>query len=205
MSLMEARQAIFDPSLRFAPNKLTRYLRKLFGWFVAAFICLLVASPLGHTLAAAAGTPAPKPNIILIMADDLGYGSLGCYGSAELKTPNIDRLAAGGMRFTDFHSNGPMCSPTRAALLTGRYPQRSAWVGDEELSPWQTLSILASTVQAELKIDDVGYAGHHAYPYIFIVFSVFPLLVFLAVKLLIGNLGEIPHSPDASKPTGSIP
>jgi hypothetical protein len=69
----------------------------------------------------------PKPNIVLIMADDLGYGSLGCYGSTAVKTPHIDALAAGGVRLTDFHSNGPMCSPTRAALLTGRYPQRCAW------------------------------------------------------------------------------
>lgn len=87
----------------------------------------------GHTPAAAG--PAKRPNIILIMADDLGYGSLGCYGSKEISTPNIDRLAASGMRFTDFHSNGPMCSPTRAALMTGRYQQRCAWVPDEELSP----------------------------------------------------------------------
>ena len=76
-----------------------------------------------------------KPNIILIMADDLGYGSLGCYGSKEIKTPNIDLLAAGGMRFSDFHSNGAMCSPTRAALMTGRYQQRCVWVPDKELSP----------------------------------------------------------------------
>jgi arylsulfatase A len=76
-----------------------------------------------------------KPNIILIMADDLGYGSLGCYGSKEIKTPHIDRLAANGTRFTDFHSNGAMCTPTRAALMTGRYQQRCAWVPDEELSP----------------------------------------------------------------------
>jgi arylsulfatase A-like enzyme len=64
------------------------------------------------------------PNIVLIMADDLGYGDLGCYGNEEIKTPNIDALAAGGVRFTDFHSNAPVCSPTRAALLTGRYQQR---------------------------------------------------------------------------------
>ena len=67
-----------------------------------------------------------RPNIVVIMADDLGYGSLGCYGSKEIHTPNIDRLAATGMRFTDFHSNGPMCTPTRAALMTGRYQQRCA-------------------------------------------------------------------------------
>jgi len=78
--------------------------------------------------------PNKRPNIILIMADDLDYGSLGCYGSTEIRTPNIDRLAASGMRFTDFHSNSSVCSPTRAALLTGRYQQRCAWVSDEELS-----------------------------------------------------------------------
>lgn len=64
------------------------------------------------------------PNIILIMADDLGYGDLGCYGNGAVRTPNIDRLARGGVRFTDFHSNGAVCSPTRAALLTGCYQQR---------------------------------------------------------------------------------
>ncbi len=65
-----------------------------------------------------------KPNIILIMADDLGYGDLGCYGNSSVRTPNLDSLAEGGLRFTDFHSNGAVCSPTRAALLTGRYQQR---------------------------------------------------------------------------------
>jgi arylsulfatase A len=76
-----------------------------------------------------------QPNIILIMADDLGYGSLGCYGNTVVRTPHIDQLAKSGIRFTDFHSNGPLCSPTRAALLTGRYQQRCQWVADEELSP----------------------------------------------------------------------
>jgi arylsulfatase A len=69
------------------------------------------------------------------MADDLGYGSLGCYGGKQFNTPHIDQLAPGGMRFTDFHSNGAMCAPTRASLLTGRYPQRCAWVADGDLSP----------------------------------------------------------------------
>jgi arylsulfatase A-like enzyme len=78
--------------------------------------------------------PETRPNIIFIMADDLGYGSLGCYGSKEIRTPNIDRLAASGMRFTDYHSNGPVCTPTRAALMTGRYQQRCDWVDDQELS-----------------------------------------------------------------------
>ncbi len=88
-----------------------------------------------HAAEAPAKTAGGRPNIVLILADDLGYDSLGCYGNTEVKTPHIDRLAAGGMRFTDFHSNGALCSPTRAALLTGRYQQRCAQVADEELSP----------------------------------------------------------------------
>ena len=81
----------------------------------------------GH--AGARSRAADTPNIILIMADDLGYGDIGCYGSTKIKTPNIDALARGGMKFTDYHSNCPVCSPTRAALLTGRYQQRSGIEG----------------------------------------------------------------------------
>lgn len=66
-----------------------------------------------------------KPNIVLIMADDLGYGDISCYGSTSINTPNIDLLASKGIKFTDFHSNGAVCSPTRAALLTGKYQQRT--------------------------------------------------------------------------------
>jgi len=65
-----------------------------------------------------------NPNIVLIVADDMGYGDCGCYGSDRIATPRIDAIAAQGIRFTDFHSNGAVCSPTRAALLTGRYQQR---------------------------------------------------------------------------------
>ncbi len=69
------------------------------------------------------------PNIVLIMADDLGYGDLGCYGSDWINTPHIDALAENGLKFTDYHSNGVVCTPTRAALLTGRYQQRSGLEG----------------------------------------------------------------------------
>ena len=68
--------------------------------------------------------PAPPPNFIVILADDLGYADIGVYGSERNRTPHLDRMAAEGLRFTDFHSNGPMCTPTRAALLTGRYQHR---------------------------------------------------------------------------------
>ncbi|WP_372937436.1 sulfatase [Seonamhaeicola sp.] len=70
-----------------------------------------------------------KPNIILIMADDLGYGELSSYGSPKVKTPNLDKLAEKGVKFTDFHANGPVCSPTRAALMTGKYQQRTGVEG----------------------------------------------------------------------------
>lgn len=65
-----------------------------------------------------------RPDIVLIVADNLGYGDLSCYGCPDIRTPNIDRIAAEGVRLTNFYSNGPECSPTRTALLTGRYQQR---------------------------------------------------------------------------------
>lgn len=70
-----------------------------------------------------------RPNFIVILADDLGYGDLGCYGNDGVRTPHIDRLAAEGTLFTDFHSSGAVCSPTRAGLLTGRYQQRAGIPG----------------------------------------------------------------------------
>jgi N-acetylgalactosamine-6-sulfatase len=73
-------------------------------------------------LAPAAG--AAPPNVVLIVADDLGSGDLGCYGAKDVRTPHLDRLAAQGVRFTHFYANGPECTPTRAALLTGRYQHR---------------------------------------------------------------------------------
>ena len=66
-----------------------------------------------------------KPNVIIILADDLGWGDLGCYGQTKWKTPNIDRLANEGARLTDFYSAAPYCAPSRASLLTGRYQFRS--------------------------------------------------------------------------------
>ena len=68
---------------------------------------------------------AAKPNFLIIYADDLGIGDVGCYGASDVKTPNIDRLASLGVRFTDWYSNCPVCSPSRASLLTGQYPQRT--------------------------------------------------------------------------------
>src|SRR5688572_18851093 len=68
--------------------------------------------------------PPSRPNVIIILADDLGYGDLGCYGHPNFKTPNLDRMAAEGARLTQFNTPAPFCAPTRASLLTGRYPFR---------------------------------------------------------------------------------
>ncbi len=65
-----------------------------------------------------------KPNIVFVLMDDMGYGDLGCYGAKDIRTPNIDRLAREGVRFTDFYANAPVCTPTRTALMTGRWQQR---------------------------------------------------------------------------------
>ena len=69
-------------------------------------------------------TPALPPNIVFIFADDMGYGDLSCYGATDIKTPNIDRIADNGIKFTEFYSVSPVCSPSRYGLMTGRYPVR---------------------------------------------------------------------------------
>src|SRR5438552_14235963 len=82
-------------------------------------LSVLVAGLLSTSLRA-----AERLNVVFILADDLGWADLGCYGSKYHKTPHLDRLAASGVRFTDAYAACPVCSPTRAALLTGRYPPR---------------------------------------------------------------------------------
>lgn len=103
---------------------------------------------------------AKRPNIILFLIDDLGYGDLGCYGNMKMSTPNIDKLAAEGIKFTDFHSNGPMCTPTRAALLTGKYQNRFGEKFEGPLSGKtqydQGLPLQAITIPEYLK--EGGYA-----------------------------------------------
>ena len=85
---------------------------------------------LGATLISAPTAPAAeRPNIILMMADDLGYNDLSCYGSERLRTPHLDKLAAGGVRLTSYYSGSTVCTPSRMALMTGAYPTRVGWPG----------------------------------------------------------------------------
>jgi len=96
------------------------------GCLAAALLAGVTGSP------ARAGEPAQRPpNVVLVVADDLGYGDLGSYGQQVIETPALDRLASEGLRFTSFYAASPLCSPSRAALLTGRVPYRSgipSWI-----------------------------------------------------------------------------
>jgi arylsulfatase A len=92
--------------------------------FSPAFLILLLAY---STLAA--NEPVEKPNIIVIMADDLGYGDVSCYGATELSTPNIDQLAAEGQKFTSGYCSASTCTPTRYSMLTGSYAFRKPGTG----------------------------------------------------------------------------
>src|ERR1041384_2003553 len=77
-----------------------------------------------------AASPTERlPNIVIILADDLGYGDVSCYGASRIHTPNIDRLAEQGLRFTDAHSSSATCTPARYAILTGQYPWRKKGTG----------------------------------------------------------------------------
>lgn len=96
-----------------------------------------------------------KPNVIIIFNDDLGYQDLGCYGSPNIKTPHIDQLAKEGMKFTDFYSASPVCSASRAALLTGCYPQRVGVPGVISAGANQGLAPKYNTLAELLK--SVGY------------------------------------------------
>ncbi|MBL9209314.1 MAG: sulfatase-like hydrolase/transferase, partial [Opitutaceae bacterium] len=80
---------------------------------------------LAAALARLAGADPLPPNFVVIYADDLGYGDLGCHGSKTIATPRLDRMAREGLRFTDAYAAAPFCSPSRAALLTGRLPARN--------------------------------------------------------------------------------
>ena len=93
---------------------------------IVTAIVLLLASTVAafSTENSAFARSADRPNIIFILADDLGYGDLRCYGCPDIRTPHLDRLAAEGIRFTDFYANAAVCTPTRVAFLTGRYQQR---------------------------------------------------------------------------------
>ncbi len=113
-------------------------------------LVLAFAALLGPTLALPfrAASASRPPNIVIIYADDLGYGDLGCYGHPSIRTPHLDRMAAEGMRFTDFYSAAEVCTPSRAALLTGRYPIRSGMCHDQ-------FRVLRNRSKGHLPLDEI--------------------------------------------------
>ncbi len=123
---------------------------------IARYRSLLILT-LGATLVA--WTPSialAAPNIVLINADDLGYGDLSCYGATKVQTPNIDRLAKEGRRFTDAHSASAVCSPSRYGLLTGQYPYRKNFWGPIPHNQGLTIDTTQPTLASVLK--SAGYA-----------------------------------------------
>ncbi len=128
---------------------------------------VIFGSALAPILASAAG-PAEKPNFVFILADDLGGRDLGCYGSTFHETPHLDQLAREGVRFTDAYAACPVCSPTRASILTGQYPARlhlTNWIPGEASNPtdklrppaWQQFLPLSETTLATV-LKKSGYA-----------------------------------------------
>ncbi len=118
-------------------------------------IITLLALSVGLTLSASAAAPAAKPNIIFILSDDVGYGDLGCYGAQHVKTPNLDRLAREGLRFTDAHATASVCTPTRFAFITGRYAWRVPGTG---IAPGNaTLLFPANTPTVASVLKQAGY------------------------------------------------
>jgi arylsulfatase A-like enzyme len=132
---------------------------------------ILLAALLLTPLAAlqAADNPKPGPNVIVILADDLGWADLSCYGSTFHESPNLDKLAAQGMRFTQAYSSSPYCSPSRAAIMTGRHPARVK-ITDYIPSNGKSGKLLPAEMKMELPLEEVtmaevlrdaGYATWH--------------------------------------------
>ena len=118
---------------------------------IASALLALVVATFGDTLRA-----AEKPNVVVIMADDLGYGDVSCYGATELKTPHIDRLAAEGLRFTHGYCSASTCTPTRFSFLTGKYAFRQPGAGIAP--PNATALIRPGTETIASLLDKAGYA-----------------------------------------------
>lgn len=122
------------------------------AWVVS--LACWTTMPLAGLTAEKAGS-AGKPNVLILYADDLGYGELGCYGFKEVPTPNIDAIAAGGIRFTNGYVSAPLCSPSRAGLMTGRYQQRFGHE-DNDMTAEQGLPRAEKTLADRMKA--LGYA-----------------------------------------------
>ena len=103
------------------------------------------------------GVTTSRPSIIFILADDLGYGDLGCYGQKQIQTPNFDRMAAEGMRFTDHYAGSTVCAPSRCSLMTGLHTGHTYIRGNREIQPMGQLPLPADTATPSRMLQQVGY------------------------------------------------
>lgn len=132
-----------------------------YGRILAGFVVALVTLAVGGGAdAAGAGATASRPNIVFILADDLGWTDLGCYGSRYYETPQLDRLAAEGMRFTSGYTCGPNCQPTRAALASGQYGPRTGvyTVGHIDRFDWRSRPLRPVDNVQQLALEKVTFA-----------------------------------------------
>lgn len=120
--------------------------------------CLFVAALLGQAALPPSHASQPPPNIVFILADDLGYGDLGCYGQAKIRTPAIDRLAAEGIRFTHFYAGASVCAPSRCVLMTGRHGGRCRVRGNAPLTARDRQTLLPDDVTVATRLKQAGYA-----------------------------------------------
>src|ERR1044071_4672619 len=123
---------------------------------MARVITIWILSLLAFGVSAQPASSPEGPNIVLIFADDLAWADLGCYGNTRAKTPNLDRMAREGMRFTDFYVGQPVCSASRAALMTGCYPGRVGIQG--ALSPKSRVGLNTNEITIAQILKGRGYA-----------------------------------------------
>ncbi|HPU06780.1 MAG TPA: sulfatase-like hydrolase/transferase [Thermogutta sp.] len=114
---------------------------------IGIVLCLVVGMGAAWLVDVAQADQDVRPNLLVILADDLGWGDLGCFGSSDLQTPHIDRLAREGMRMLNFYANCPVCSPTRASLLTGYYPDVVGVPGVIRTHSWNSWGYLNPKVE----------------------------------------------------------
>ncbi|CAK9015898.1 Steryl-sulfatase (Arylsulfatase C) (ASC) (Estrone sulfatase) (Steroid sulfatase) (Steryl-sulfate sulfohydrolase), partial [Durusdinium trenchii] len=120
--------------------------------FLSTLVILAAALP-------SVAATAERPNVLVILCDDLGYGDLACYGNETIRTPNLDRLAAQGLRLTDCYSASPLCSPARAGIMTGRTPSRSgiySWI-----APKNPMYLKKDETTVATLLRDAGYDTCH--------------------------------------------
>src|SRR3954451_17296181 len=102
-----------------------------FGRRVSGALLLVAGALFVSVIGSFGASEARKPNIVFILADDLGYGDIGAFGQKKIRTPNLDRMAAEGMKFTQHYAGNAVCAPSRCVLMTGKHPGH-AWIRDNQ-------------------------------------------------------------------------